>query len=149
MFLICICFPISLLSPQRSFHPSPVHHTFRPNGFFFSHPHQRVVPTPQLQTNILFYSTPTSVPQRLFTNYSSPKTKFTYYIHNTVLSLSQAYTSSHILAISSLIHPPNEQRNKDIYSTGIQIPVKKLWIRISLLSTYYPFLNKKLTNSCA
>ena len=57
-FLFKMCFAILLLSPQRSF-------PYRPNSLFL-YPQQHMVPDPQQYTNILLYSTPTSIPQHLF-----------------------------------------------------------------------------------
>ena len=62
---LCIGFPISLDSPPSSFSRFPVLHIYQPYRLF-SQPQQHMVPEPQQYINVLLYSTPSSIPQRMF-----------------------------------------------------------------------------------
>lgn len=73
-----VFFLLSLHFPPRLFSPFPVDRTCWSDGLF-SHPQQRMVPTPQPYTNIPFNSTvvPPPFSSACLTNYSSQIPKFT------------------------------------------------------------------------
>ena len=92
---------------------------------------------PQLPANILFYSTPTSVPWHLFHQLLQPNSLIYTFTTFTTQYSPFLFTSIHIIAHHPASLPSTQSPRENTRSTGIEIPIK-------IMNKFYRCLLKEI-----